>query len=1511
MRKEKKRKWLKRITGFACAAVMASSVLFVNTNSASRAYASDVSAEDTDTVVSSEEVIAEGAAESQSETEGISLTSEQQETNEQPVVDAQIESASANEVQNEDAAYETEQLTESDISSDEISGETENSSQDAASEEITDTGSTDTTEASEVTYSYQIADKGITVNAEAVRGSLPDDAVLKVTPVEENTVHYTKIEEKLKEKADSESYSIAGFLAYDVAFADAEGNEIEPVSGNVKVSFLYEQSAMPDAVKDNSKAQDAQIKVLHFVEDEGGNVTDVLDLTDNSTTTVSATANNEVQNLSFETDSFSDIVIPWVTAASNETLGTVETIDSSKYITMKMINYPGQQFTGATWTSSDPNVKQGLLSNTLGNDGYPTFITEKNYLNGTSLKGKSLGQFFDNYSGGMTAANHLFLKSAYDGNDGLINDPGTYYYDSGYNGASFNASTGNFTVYNFLTTTYSSGGFWAERGNFLPYNTFDKHTESGRTNKYDSQGNALDSSDSMYGKTLYLPDESAVDYYFGMELDSAFSQPASGVDDDGHAMTFEFTGDDDMWVYIDGVLVLDIGGCHDARSGSINFKTGEVKVQGVSDTTLYQMFKNAGKTDSVEWNSDNSTFADYSAHTIKVFYMERGAGASNLRLKFNLNLIESYDADFTVEKTFTGITQDQIDSMADGISYTLKAYNYSNDENSDDNGEAADAPYNNTVLKLTDSNVSKTTTEDGSIKYTWTLPKCTYSEYESYVYKVEENGGNLSGYTCELTKTASATGATVQDDRVSVLITKPSEDTDISAVFSLTNKYSQNDPPSGGDEEETPEIKHTKTIKADTENPEQYELSLDAKGTVVETPENADIVLVVDKSGSMDENDKVANLNNAISIMKQQLQSYVDKWSGDKKPVINLSVVEFSSGATQSRREETSSQYERTASSSIAQNWTKLSDFSYQLENPTGGTNWQAGILTAETLMSQKAGDNYNKFVIILTDGNPTFRYSSDGSAVASNYADSTHLIYGTGSSDYNSYNYNAALNQWRASENLIKSSVYVIQADSSASKCQDFVYDIDESRYSSYAKWMDGTDRTSLENDFKTIVKEITHVASFTDVTIHDTLSDNVKFAETNPDIKVYKVDADGNETLLDASKYTLTLTENSVDVKFKESLEDGYTYEVKFKVAAKTDKGIDALIKGNGVYGNTGDEGTDAKDNETSSNKDGLWSNDSAKTYITYTVNNKTDTKEYKKPVVQINTVSASATKVWKCKDESESHDPVNVNIKASVNIDESGNEIKDGRDITAEVFTGELANKNIQSLSDENSWTYKWSYLPKYYHYTKDGKDAAAVITYTVTESDVPDGYECEITYAADPDDADHTIWTITNTEKLAKLDLKMADYKDISKYLDGSVFTLEKKNESTGEWSKIADYEIKNGDSDIELKDIQKGCYRLYEKMAPNGYSILSDKIYFKADSGIITLTDESGNPVSDEQKMWTLEGNDTAKVLTIKNCEIYSLPASGSFGIYPFTIGGVAVIATALLLFIKNKQKEDA
>ena len=53
-------------------------------------------------------------------------------------------------------------------------------------------------------------------------------------------------------------------------------------------------------------------------------------------------------------------------------------------------------------------------------------------------------------------------------------------------------------------------------------------------------------------------------------------------------------------------------------------------------------------------------------------------------------------------------------------------------------------------------------------------------------------------------------------------------------------------------------------------------------------------------------------------------------------------------------------------------------------------------------------------------------------------------------------------------------------------------------------------------------------------------------------------------------------------------------------------------------------------------------------------------------------------------------------------------------------------------------------------------------------------------------------------------------------------------------------------------------------------------------------------------------MWTLEN----KVLTIKNTKLYSLPSAGGPGIYGFTISGVAILATALLLFINNKRREE-
>src|SRR5699024_4395841 len=111
-------------------------------------------------------------------------------------------------------------------------------------------------------------------------------------------------------------------------------------------------------------------------------------------------------------------------------------------------------------------------------------------------------------------------------------------------------------------------------------------------------------------------------------------------------MIFDFAGDDDVWVFIDGVLVLDIGGIHNEAGGSINFKTGEVYVNGNSQGTLKEIFRRAGR--DVSTGFTGNTFEDYTAHQINFYYLERGAGASDCRLKFNLEIIP--EGEIQIEK---------------------------------------------------------------------------------------------------------------------------------------------------------------------------------------------------------------------------------------------------------------------------------------------------------------------------------------------------------------------------------------------------------------------------------------------------------------------------------------------------------------------------------------------------------------------------------------------------------------------------------------------------------------------------------------------------------------------------------------------------------------------------------------------------------------------------------------------------------------------------------------------
>ena len=272
--------------------------------------------------------------------------------------------------------------------------------------------------------------------------------------------------------------------------------------------------------------------------------------------------------------------------AKGEVPKTIKTADTRNLINISMANYRENQkyynsfqFGSADYTGSEA-VRQNLVEGYL-KDGYPVLK------NGTSLNGLFDGTWDKviphTY---VTGLNHLF---SYDSRTG------TYSYDSDKNYAYYDIDSSRNTEKNFIVYERSKDKGEGNRhvASFMPYSSWD---DGASQNKF----------------------------AFGMMISFEFLQPKNGKIN-GQDMVFSFSGDDDVWVFIDNKLVLDLGGVHERATGSINFANGEVYVNNQSNPTLGSVF-----------NSDSDTFADYTSHSLKLFYMERGRGDSNCSIKFNL-----------------------------------------------------------------------------------------------------------------------------------------------------------------------------------------------------------------------------------------------------------------------------------------------------------------------------------------------------------------------------------------------------------------------------------------------------------------------------------------------------------------------------------------------------------------------------------------------------------------------------------------------------------------------------------------------------------------------------------------------------------------------------------------------------------------------------------------------------------------------------------------------------------
>lgn len=170
------------------------------------------------------------------------------------------------------------------------------------------------------------------------------------------------------------------------------------------------------------------------------------------------------------------------------------------------------------------------------------------------------------------------------------------------------------------------------------------------------------------------------DYYFGMAASIDFTMTSDGKLKNGDDINFKFSGDDDVWVFIDGTLVLDIGGIHNRTNGEIHFADGTWKITQTYNSTDQAADVNNG-TDNTSGNlwttlgvADLTTFAATETHTLTVFYLERGAGASNCEITFNLPMKDYVNVTKNATKdsqgsTLTETEQKTVDNM--DFSFTI------------------------------------------------------------------------------------------------------------------------------------------------------------------------------------------------------------------------------------------------------------------------------------------------------------------------------------------------------------------------------------------------------------------------------------------------------------------------------------------------------------------------------------------------------------------------------------------------------------------------------------------------------------------------------------------------------------------------------------------------------------------------------------------------------------------------------------------------------------------------
>ena len=712
-------------------------------------------------------------------------------------------------------------------------------------------------------------------------------------------------------------------------------------------------------------------------------------------------------------------------------------------------------------------------------------------------------------------------------------------------------------------------------------------------------------------------------YSFGMNLGADFYMPKDGKVNNQN-MVFDFTGDDDVWVFIDDVLVLDLGGIHQALGGSIDFAADKIKydkVQSHGDTpaaTITEAFRKAGK----KWDSKA-----YTTHHLSFFYLERGDGGSNCKISFNLPVKPSKAIDIEKETlgTIDANKQFQFQLFVDGSKdpYQGEYSVYNAHTNQVVNPDASTE--NNGVIKLAGGQFARVQADNFTDD-----TKYTVRELNSSDYTVSANGSPM-------TQQGSDNNAYAETG--SFTVGKTSHVTIVNSNVKPSNNKS--------------------IVKTNGGEGDEYTLHLTASGdstsSTVTTATPADIVLVMDKSDSMNSDNRDTNAQNAAIALANKLLTAQNSALPEAQRV-RMAVVTFSKSALLKQEFTTSS--------------SKIGDAVSQ--KPGGGTNWEAALEQANNLRGRPG---VKKHIIFLSDGNPTYRTSSysgcysysflwgntahpeyttkadcetNGYSWGKNPDGSSGGVYGAGGSDEYGFNYAAALAE---AKNRGDAALYVVKTAADANKMDDLASEANAVNGVEF----DGTNPANLTKAFDQIYSSITSSAKIKVFSITDTLSqwvDPVDFAGVadGADITQYVTVKNGNTTL--KSGYTATYNSDSRTVTVTFNGTDGIVTEkadsidVSFKV--KPSDAAYATYAGNQQYPNVGEPNTGT----ASAGQPGFYSNvDARLNYCVLTEVNGTTScapteVEYPHPVVQVKLGKIKIVKQWS--DGASKHDDGSVTVQ-----------------------------------------------------------------------------------------------------------------------------------------------------------------------------------------------------------------------------------------------------------------------